>query len=282
MRRLYKIKEKRTQGISSRHDFPKQPQVAEEGKKTSKNGRGHLRLWLQTLSDFHKAQCLYSIALQCAALVAIYGRNKNQEDDLFLFLVSADGLVPVALALYTLLLFGHAYAYHIILSFVSALLATITGFSIIFEFANVQSYGGSWPASCGGLSPSDICSYQYEFAALANPNIYFVGGAVASDVIIIGLVLWSAMRQAQSHEYVNAWKALVNNRLGGRIKLILHASAIMVLLTLSAIELYGFHSVLYGTSIINVDDWGFGQIVGITIWIAFIIDLVRHEIGTWK
>ena len=29
----------------------------------------------------------------------------------------------------------------------------------------------------------------------------------------------------------------------------------------------------------DVNDWGFGQIGGITVWFAVIIDLARHEIG---
>ena len=32
-------------------------------------------------------------------------------------------------------------------------------------------------------------------------------------------------------------------------------------------------------SIMDANDRGFGQIVGITVWFAVIIDLSRHEIG---
>lgn len=31
--------------------------------------------------------------------------------------------------------------------------------------------------------------------------------------------------------------------------------------------------------IVNFEDWGFGQIVGIAVWAVVILDLARHEIG---
>ena len=65
--------------------------------------KGHFGFWLRSLSEFHKAQCFYSIALQIASFVTIYGKEKNRMDDTFPLLISADGILPVATVLYTLL-----------------------------------------------------------------------------------------------------------------------------------------------------------------------------------
>ena len=275
--RLNRSERNRTQGTSPRLGFPTQSPATKADIGIFEHDQDHFKLRVHVLSEFHKAQCLYSIALQMASFAAIYGGNKNQEDDMFLLLVSADGLVPVALVLYTLLLFEHANGYHVILSTISALLASITGFSVILGFDYVGTYGGSWPATCGGLAPSEICSYQFHFGVEGDPNLYFIGGAIAIDIVIIALVMWYVLARAKIHEYPNT--LLSTNRSGVRLAvIILHASAVLILLTISALELYWLITLLIGPSIMDYD-WGFGQIVGITIWAAVVIDLVRHEVG---
>ena len=46
--------------------------------------QSHLALWLRALCDFHVAQCYFSIALQLASFVALFGRSnehRNQYDE---------------------------------------------------------------------------------------------------------------------------------------------------------------------------------------------------------
>lgn len=284
VRESYRSKRSVARDISTKLNFPKRSPEAKPQIDMGRHDKDHFEVWLHAVSEFHKAQCLYSIALQIASFVAIYGGNKNRQDDMFLLLISADGLIPVALALYTLMLRGHAHCYHVILTAISALLASITGFSIVLGFPYIESvYGGSWPPTCGGLSPQGICSYQLEFGYDSNPNLYFVGGAIACDVIIVSLVLWYVLARTKDLEYLAPLNRFFSNHKLARwlTVTILHTGAILILLSCCAIELYWFFELLKGPSIMDLHDWSFGQIVGITIWAAIIIDLLRNEIGMW-
>lgn len=269
-------------GNSPSIDSPRHSFEAEPVSKAKKHDEGHPEIWLGALSDFHNAQCFYSIALQIASFVAIYGGNKNREDDIFLLLISADGLLPVALVQYTLQLFGPQHSYHLVLTVISTLLASITGFSIIVSFSDVEAaYGGDWPSTCGGISPQGICGAQLGFSYEDYPNFYLAAVAAACDAVVIACVIWYILTRAKDSTFsVTMKRVFSGNRIVHRLKCtILHTSAVLILLACSAIELYFFYVLLSGPSIMDAHDWSFGQIVGITIWFAIITDLMRHEAG---
>lgn len=60
------------------------------------------------LTEFHKAQCSFAIALQLASFVVVFGTRRTLDyvDESLLLLVSADGLIPIVLNLYTLMVYG--------------------------------------------------------------------------------------------------------------------------------------------------------------------------------
>ena len=64
------------------------------------------------------------------------------------------------------------------------------------------------------------------------------------------------------------------------VKAVLHTLAAIILLACTTMELFFFAKLLFNKyTITDLHDWDFGQIVGITVWVAVIIDLARHEIG---
>lgn len=66
------------------------------------------------------------------------------------------------------------------------------------------------------------------------------------------------------------------------VNVFLHGSATLILIGCTIIELFFFGQLLLTKSIMGIHDWSYGQFVGITIWTAVIVDLVRHEIGMLK
>ena len=70
------------------------------------------------------------------------------------------------------------------------------------------------------------------------------------------------------------------------VKPLLHTLAAIVLLACTSMELFFFffffffeelRFIIY--TIMNVNNWGFGRLVGITVWFTVIVDLARREIA---
>ena len=249
-----------------------------------KDDETHFDFWLRSLSEFHKAQCFYSIALEIASFVTIYGKDKNRTDEMFLLLISADGIVPVAIALYTLLFLRHAQIYDVFLAGVSVLLASVTGFCIILGYSSTTNMSGTRrPASCGRLSPEHICDLSIDFEFGGYPNLFFKGGAIVLDVLVGSMILGYCLSRLKM---LDNPKLLEHSRIVSKRARTFVISAFQFITTLSllactAIELWFFRIVLHADNIFVSYDWSFGQIVGITIWSAFIVDLIRYELCTW-
>lgn len=282
LRRVYQSKKNLAHGNFQGPITKGDPTQASQTVQRHKNDKGHIDLWLQCLSEFHKAQCFYSIALQIASFVAIYGKNKNRSDNMFLLLISADGLVPISIALYTLLILRHAQIYDVVLAGTSALLASISGFSVILGYSSVKNASdGNWSASCGRQSPHGICDLTTDFRFNENPNLFFTGGAIVLDILIASLILvycWPRLKLLTGSKKLEC-PLLLSQRVRTVITFTLHVSVIIILLACTAIEGFFFVVVLQPYNFYVSHDWSFGQVVGITIWSAIIVDLIRHELG---
>ena len=251
------------------------------------NKKSHSKLWIFAMGEFHKLQCYYAITLLIASFVALYSRNgaeRAQLDDVFLMLISANGLIPVSLTFYTLILLRRTTPYHIVLTIISALLASITGFWIVKNYSLDQPVTSEqWPDTCGALSPQYICGgYDFELNGGYYPQIVFTVAATLCNILILYLVVWYTLSR-----FKNKYLARLKERLlpkGSRtlrlVKVVLHTLAVIILLACTTMELFFFVKLLFNKyTITDLHDWGFGQIVGITVWVAVIVDLARHEIG---
>ena len=256
--------------------------------------RTHTSLWLHLTSEFHKLQCYYSIVLQIASLTALYGNDtpaRNTYDETFLLLISANGLVPVSLTCYALTWFDYLDSYSVILTVLSALLASITGFHIVVTFPAVDGkvmVGGTWPATCGGLSPTGICGMNDTLGYHLWPNHFFIAGGMACDVIILSLTLRYLTsyisfhgRRSRHREQRLVGEGPASKRGVARwIGIITRTTTITTLIFLTAIEFFFFKLLLIDhNNILDNNNWSFGQIVGIATWSAVIVDLIWHEIG---
>ena len=280
--RKYRLKTKTAWDIIRDSCFGTKSVHTLRNMQAPKEDKGRFHFWLCSLSDFHKAQCFYSIALQVASFVTIYGSNKNKTDDILLLLISADGILPVAIALYTLLLLGHAEVYDIALAGISALMASTTGFSIVFTYSSVTNITGAiGPSSCGGLSPKQICDLDLPFDGEMDPNIFFAWGVIMLDILICSMVLSYCLSELSLLDNLRLQLHLRAVSRVVRLFAVLasHLVTVLILLTCSAIELFFFVILLWEGNPFVSHNWSFGQIVGITIWSAFIVDLIRYEMG---
>lgn len=215
-----------------------------------------------------------------ASFVAIWGKDRNQTDDLYLLLISADGLVPIAITLYTLLLIGHAQPYDVFLAGISALLASITGFGVVAYYSSTKNISSTyWPASCGGQSPQWICDFSISFEVTGRPDLCFVGGATVIDVLICVLILGYCLpRFTPAHSKTLHCSRIINKKTRIVSSLVLQILTILSLLVCAGIEIWFLVMVLEKGNQYTSHNWSFGQIVGITIWFAVIVDLIRYEL----
>ena len=278
--KIYALKKQLAHGIVQKLEDAKDSIEAHSIAEGQHDPGGHTVFWLGLLSNFHKAQCFYSIALQIASFVRIYGKSKDRMDEMFLLFISADGLIPVTITLYTLLLLRHAQVYDIILAAFSTLLATITGFSIILGLPSITSMDDTkYPASCGNLSPQWICAARLEYAHNIRADRFFAGGAIALDVVTGFLTLsyfLPGLMTCTGLFFLNRPRTFSE---GIRMVIVpaLHSITLLSILACAVIELYLFSMVLGKKSPSITHDWSFGQIVGITIWSAVIIDFIKYE-----
>ena len=291
----------RTSSLNSSNAKSTQP------KRRSRGPEHHSIVINATLADFHKTQCYFVIALQVAALVISYSgtiaTSATPLDKHFLLLVSANGLIPVVLTFYTLMTFGEKSWYMIVLSGVAVLLSSGTGTALVVD--NLGDVGpaseiGNWP-SCGYNSPINICDGIGAYA-IANQEINTEQASQAYKIIMAitttitaFLVLWKVITESTTmwvkmsewvaqrvairikRPHVATEVGLTRHKRALRIieritKVVLHSLVVSSLLTCLGIELFYFEQV-FETPYVETTTWGFGQIVGITSWFGFFVEL---------
>ena len=142
----------------------------------------------------------------------------------------------------------------------------------------------------GGQAPEIICGRNYEIRYPDNlkPEKVFLVGAVLCDallVVVIGRWLTTAYPfrclQKRSRRPSLSNSLLRSGKIARRAESAGYVAAAFVFLYCTSIENFFFYQMLVPQydRIVNFEDWGFGQIVGIAVWAVVIIDLARHEIG---
>ena len=267
----------------------------------------HLRNFYLFLSDFHKLQCYYSITLQTASFIALYGPPstkrsiKNPFDEAFLLLVSANGIIPIAITFHSLNLCNRVTLYNSVLTILSVALGSYTGIDIVRLLSKpydnderTRLSNSGWPAATSGLAPEYICGRRYEikYPKKLKPEKVFLVGTVLCDLIIVCVI---ASYLFPSFPRINVYPKLKGrlkfkgrSSLSGRtIKLMsrmVHLATASMLVWCVAMEFFFFYQILVPQydRIVDFDDWGFGQIVGIAIWAAVLVDFVSHEIASLR
>jgi len=281
-----------------------EPSKESKEKKHGKTVEDHYIVLCATLAEFHKAQCYFTIALQIATFVIIYSKTAPVifVDQAFLLIVSIDGLIPVATTLYTLMTFGKRSWYMIGLSVIAMVLSTANGIHIIDTFTSYTAAPDLGSAACGGVGPAALCFVIGENAYIFQNNLavlYYKIIMSLMDIVGGSLVIWKLLTESTSWWAV--WTRRMANRLVAGMKSIsglsaddshranniyqriqlgtaigFHSIIILAFLACYSIEGYLF-SQLFTSPYVDLKGWGFGQIVGITIWMGVILELVYLE-----
>ena len=278
---------------SKKHPPPPTPYRNTPYTNPQSEAFSHLHNFHRFLSDFHKLQCYYSITLQIAALIALYGPPsttnsiRNPFDEAFLLLVSTNGIIPIAVMFYTLGLCDIVTLYHIPLTSLSAILGSITGIEIVRllskPYERTSLSDSEWPAATAGLAPEGICGRKYEitYPEKLKPGKVFLVGTVLCDSVILGIIAsyWLATRNG--HLTFPGRSFPLSERTTRLMNIMIHVVTASTLVYCTALECFFFYQMLVPQydRIVNFQDWGFGQIVGMTVWAVVIVDFVRHEIG---
>jgi hypothetical protein len=290
------------------HEESSSPKKPPKSRKTVED---HYIVWCATLAEFHKAQCYFVIALQIATFVITYSKttpviNVDQE---FLLMVAVDGGLPVVLTLYTLMTFGKRSWYMIGLSIISVVMSTFNGTHITRNFSSYTDVKGLGPATCGGVGPAGLCyglgANDYIIDTSISADDYFLVMSIV-DVCAGCLVIWKIL--TESTNWWSVASTAVTKRMAkilaplvGRIKptnglpadkvrrfnkinrllhlsitIFLHFVIIALLLCCMGLEFFLFQELLT-SPYVDAKSWGFGQIVGITIWMGVILELVYLE-----
>lgn len=249
------------------------------------------------LTEFHKAQCFFSIALQIASLFAGIFRS-NIMNAYMLLPVSTNGIVPVLLTFVLLVRYGRASIYLAILTGIDWVLATVVFWGIYahVDFVELGKSSLSDPRdqfyeqlsnhpACGGYSAQTVCevkgfdndpfgtaktSFRYTPFVWSWCSLYLllltghilmrettIGTRCKSRILdLLDKVRWLTLRlRHESRRHYNS----------GLLGVITFWVTTSTLVALLGFQFYLFRAAVE-VGIINSHNWGFGQIIGITIW----------------
>ncbi len=261
------------------------------------SAKRHWAIINSALAEFHKAQCYFAIALQIASCVILLTNiaSTTAIDQSFLLLVAVDGLIPIVLTLYTLMMFGKKSWYMIILSVISVGLASGTGgylLKYVVDATSSLANGGTWPASCNDIGPQALCLPIGPNSAGGSFNVIglTLGVIVIADIITFLLVLWKVLDSPfQMWPAARGWFA---NRLAsggsslyrprqGRFQSVtrtcFHLFVTLGILVTLGMEFFIFTEIFFFSPYVNFQDWSFGQIVGITTWAGTLVEVAYLE-----
>ena len=225
---------------------------------------------------------------------------RNPFGECFL-LVSANGIIPIAVMFYNLNLCSRVTLYQTTLTAISATFGSYTGIEIVKLLSKPYNRTGriilsdsDWPAATGRSAPEGICGRKYhiKYPKKSRPEKIFLIGAALCDVLIIGVIAsclarrfpnWrpSRYRSRPNSGPESLGQSMFSENTIGWMRKAVHVSAVLILTWCTMMEYFFFYQMLVPQydRIVNVKDWGFGQIVGITVWAVVIIDFIRHEIS---
>ena len=175
----------------------------------------------------------------------------------------------------------------IILSLISVALSSIVGIHIRGNFLpNNDAYGGQWPATCGDLSPAGICHGVGENNTNFKDDAHFyLILMIIIDIIAICLVVWKMLTEvtdswASMAKVIETktitWRLLTAPRATICIRIFLHSLVAFSLFACFGIEFYYVYHA-FTSAFIETKSWGFGQIVGITVWARVFLELAYLE-----
>lgn len=242
------------------------------------------------LVEFQEAQSFFMIACQAATLAGMRYNTILDATNLVMVwadralsgMVAAGGILPIILGLWTLQKMHMCSPWIFFLSTITLIVSELTIYETLYWPApkNVTPLGGSWPQSCGEHPPPLIyCGNPNFVGFMGGPFVFlnFVNPICLTHYGIL-LILWVrpfAERILQSDKVVNSSpriprfyshvKDLWKLRWVKWVHHILTVITELLNITSAALYVYCFSS-LYQSGFIDWGNWGFGQLIALTMW----------------
>lgn len=269
---------------------------AQEGPAEARGGRQTQvprESWLRFLLEFHKAQCYFAGTLMIAIFVS--GIIKIDVAMIYLLLpLTMNGVVPVVFA-YIMLVYNRACSSAITFLTVAVYILSTVAFWILY--INLRSlvttndltynvfaqymYGISSIDTCGGLSALAACPDNLllgrEKAIGAIKLLRFIPPLVwsISTAILLGVLTaeaWTQVGKYRLHaetlsDQTTSNAAYITSKtIHVAFWLTTFASIGCVALQMSLL------SITLSLDMFDAKDWGFGQVVAVTIWVPPVFD----------
>ena len=231
---------------------------------------------ITALVDFHKAQCFFSLAISIAVFLIVnkgtvgaWTMQSLWNTYQMMRTAALCGVVPVVTTLYQLDLAGQLDGqwYMIILSIVTFLAASFASnwrFNVGAGYDNLNSLSPYKMVWCSDTNPAMYCldDTKAQYTGMG-ANIWNIVLVVVCGSIFIGILVRHGMQQKIAELLSkNSWISRY---------LIAGKSLISIFLLLCLIR-YGLSLGIIGRKV-NEKDWGFGQIVALTLWVPILIEI---------
>ncbi|KAI4126039.1 MAG: hypothetical protein LQ347_005132, partial [Umbilicaria vellea] len=257
-----------------------------KGEKPSFATR-QIQILIFSMVEFHKAQCFFSMAVQAATLVFIFrkGNSYNTVDVYALLAIGPMGIVPVIGNLYALMRFGKSSWYIFFLSLCSWALSLAVAFNSTLG-ANTDDYYWADPknyareptglTSCGLVPIAALCagmdwngSGSGSSARFIYTDLYTCLAPLALILILWQVGIWDLRPVRAGRATFRRLPAFVRNKVFWIV--VEHVCVLAVFAWALYCQIW-ILAVLISYNVIDTANWGFGQIVGITIWFPTLIE----------
>ncbi|MCJ1356997.1 MAG: hypothetical protein MMC33_006993 [Icmadophila ericetorum] len=250
----------------------------------------HLPALVAGLVEFHKAQCLFTITIQIAAII-VWSKHsltptsltQLYADQLLIQILAINGLVPVSCTILSLWVYGKRSWYLLLLSIVSFVISTTAYFVAAYHsFYAIETTYTPY-SKCGNIDPTGLCGIAFV-GVIAD-----IGAGAYTFICVLGLMIviltlhklsssypsvsdpLKKRFKSQSKVYQNliaVWNSMIGVYI---IRYIIFFGAVMF-----SIQIYSFET-LEALGLIDTTNWSFGQIVGIAVWAPPIFEYLK----TW-
>lgn len=256
-----------------------------ERKKPSFATR-QIQILIFSMVEFHKAQCFFSMAVQAATLIFIFRKSNtyNTVDVYALLAIGPVGMIPVIGNLYALMRFGKSSWYIFFLSLCSWALSLAVAFNRTlrtgsgYYWADPKKYARMppGPTSCGLVPTAAMCggigwgrSIADGIASFINMYLYTCMAPLAVILILWQVGIWDLRPVEAARANFRRLPSFVRNKV---FWIVMEHGSILAIFTWTLYcQMYIFW-ILFELEVIDTENWGFGQIVGITIWIPTLVE----------
>lgn len=260
-------------------------------ESAAEGSKRHSRMIILNLVDFQKAQCLFAIAAVIAGYTLQQNTQGGHSDAGFqrygLAIISYVAMIPVVGNLWTLIIF-HKISWYL---FVMTAATYSLGFTL-YHSDFITDSDSSGPVSCLRNTPKAYCSMQLPTTNSQIGNPIIMGQQLTSMNVMLSNGL-AIILLIEHFARIPAIRRILSTYTTRRIPFWSTFTSPLnqtfrtyrVLLLAYLLTSYSVHFYILAMAIrveqkadTNYDEWGFGQIIALTIWLPVLLEFGYQEV----